>query len=108
MTANVEGGVRVLIGIGIIGEESEGTLLSSKVALGEDIERPLTNRNGAVDDMRGSPDCLGGSDIDSMGCVWLRVGVARVLCPGLSALSAGVGILLARRARRSLRLGLEA
>ena len=100
--------MRVRIGIGTIGEDSEEFLPSSKVALGDDIERPLTNRKGGVDDVNGSSDGLGGSDIASTGWVWLRVGATRVLCPGLSPFSVGGGALLARRARRSFRLGFEA
>lgn len=102
--------MRVRIAIGTIGEDSEGGLGSSKVAFGEDIERPFTSRIGAgtADDLGTSSDGLGGSDDDSTGCVWLRVGVARVLYPGLLASSGDVGAPLVRRARRSLMLGFEA
>ena len=87
-------------------------MASSNVALGEDIDRPLILRSGrAADDGGGSSsDGFGGRDKDSTGIVSLRVGSLRSGSASfvLSTLSVDFAAPLAKRTRRSLRLGFEA
>ena len=76
VTAKDGGGVRVRIAVGTIGTVSATLLASSKVAFGEDIERPF----GFLEDTGdGDGQAEGGTGSDSIGWVWLRVGSLRSL-----------------------------
>ena len=97
------------IGVGTIGVRLCAVArASSNVALGEDIDRAFGLRvcawagDGSGE---GTGDAEGGLAIGSSGCVWLRVGVLRVLA--FSRSSRSFAALFARRARRSLMLGFD-
>lgn len=65
VTANAGGGVRVRMGVGMMGGDSE-TGLTSNVAFGDDIERPFGFLDGPGE---GDGDAAGGEGRVSKGCV---------------------------------------